>query len=119
MNPEHIGSSRRGLREWLVQRLTALYMAGFVVYAIVYFSFRPPLSFEQWHGWFAAGPVRAAVGLFCLSVLVHGWIGVRSVFLDYLKPLWVRFTASVAVAVAFIGLGLWLIELLVGAGGWR
>lgn len=116
MNPEHIGSTRRGLREWLVQRLTALYMAGFAVFAIVYVSFQPPVNFVQWHGWFASGPVRAAVALFCLSILVHAWIGIRSVFLDYLKPLWVRFTASLLMAVAFIVIGLWLGELLVAAG---
>lgn len=116
MNPEHIGSTRRGLREWLVQRLTALYMAAFAAFAIMYFSFSPPQSFVQWQNWFASGPVRAGVALFFLSILVHAWIGVRSVFLDYLKPLWVRFVASLVMTVAFIALGLWLVELLVGVG---
>ena len=101
------GSAHSGLGEWLLQRLSALYLAGFTVWLVVW-----PANYLAWKAWMAAGGVRLAFALFFLSVLVHAWVGMRSVFLDYLKPLWVRFVAQLLLAGGLLVLAFWAAQIL-------
>ena len=108
-----LGSAHRGLMEWLVQRVTSIYLGVFTVYILVYFSVNPITSYTGWSTYFASGAVRLAWGLFFVSLLLHAWVGLRSIYLDYLKPDWVRFTVTVATAIAMTGLGLWAANILI------
>ena len=107
-----LGSAHRGLGEWLWQRVTSVYMAGFVVYAVIYLSLAPIRDFAAWQAWFAIGYVRLAWGLFILSLLIHAWIGMRSIYLDYLRPLWLRSIVSLLTALGLLALGLWAARIL-------
>jgi succinate dehydrogenase / fumarate reductase membrane anchor subunit len=106
------GSAHRGLGEWLVQRVTALYLAGFTLYLVVYFALYPIPDHAAWRAYFAAGPVRLAWALAVLGTLLHAWIGLRSIYMDYLHPLWLRFGVMMLTALALLALGLWAIEIL-------
>ena len=106
------GSAHAGLMGWLLQRVSSLYMAGFVVYAILNFSIAPIHDYLEWKAWFASGPVRLAWALFILSLLVHVWIGLRSIYMDYLHPLWLRFGISLFTALGLLALGLWAAQIL-------
>ena len=99
--------------EWLVQRVTSIYLAVFTVYALFYLALNPIRTYAAWSEYFASGAVRLAWGLFFVSVLLHAWVGLRSIYLDYLKPDWVRFTVTVATAIAMTGLGLWAANILI------
>ncbi len=81
------GSAHAGVAEWLLQRVTSLYMGGFVIYAIVHLSLSPVRDYTAWKTWFATGYVRIAWALFLASILIHAWVGMRSIYLDYLHPL--------------------------------
>jgi succinate dehydrogenase / fumarate reductase membrane anchor subunit len=107
-----LGGSRTGLGEWLLQRLTALYISAFVVYLVMRFSVAPIVEFMEWQLWFASGAVRVSWGLFFASALVHAWIGLRSVYLDYVRPLWLRFTALTLTGTALLALALWTAQFL-------
>ena len=97
---------------WLWQRVTSIYMAGFVVYVIVHLSLSPVRDHAAWTVWFGIGYVRMAWAIFILSVLVHAWIGMRSIYLDYLHPLWLRFSVSLFTALGLLALGLWAARIL-------
>lgn len=105
-------SAHAGTGEWLLQRLTALYIAGFGLYLVVRFVLFPISTFEAWRAWVAGGVVRIAFGLFVLSLLLHAWGGMRNVYMDYVYPLWLRFIVSFATALGLIALGLWAARLL-------
>ncbi len=107
-----LGSAHRGLMEWLVQRVTSIYLGGFTIYLIVYLALTPVKNYVTWTAYFAHGAVRLAWGLFFLSLLLHAWVGLRSIYLDYLHPAWLRFTATVSTAVAMIALGFWAAHIL-------
>lgn len=110
-------SAHSGTGEWLLQRLTALYIAGFSLYVLLRLMLAPLGTFDAWRAWFAAGAVRVAFGLFVLSLLLHAWSGMRNVYMDYLRPLWLRFLVSFATALGLLALGLWAARLLlVGPG---
>jgi succinate dehydrogenase / fumarate reductase membrane anchor subunit len=106
------GSARAGLGEWLWQRVTSIYMAGFVVYVVIYLSLSPIRDFTAWQAWFDLGIVRLAWGLFILSLLIHAWIGMRSIYLDYLHPLWLRSGVSLLTVLGLLALGLWAARIL-------
>ncbi len=105
------GSAHAGMMQWLWQRVTSIYMAGFVVYVIVHLSLSPVRDHAGWQAWFALGYVRLAWAIFILSILVHAWIGMRSIYLDYLHPLWLRFSVSLLTALGLLALGLWAAQI--------
>lgn len=107
-----LGSTRHGTRSWLLQRLTAVYIGGFVVLAAIYFVRAPIADFGAWQTLWAAPAWRVAVGVLVGSVLVHSWLGLRSVWMDYLAPTWLRFGAGVLTALALVLLALWAGHLL-------
>lgn len=110
-------SAHSGTGEWLLQRLTGLYIAGFALYVVVRLLLAPIATFDAWRVWFASGEVRIATGLFVLSLLLHAWGGMRNVYMDYVRPLWLRFVVSFATALGLLALGLWAAQLLlVGPG---
>ena len=110
--PDSSGSAHTGLMEWLLQRVSSLYMAGFVVYAIVYFGLQPVRDHAAWQAWFALGSVRILWAIFIFSLLLHAWIGMRSIFMDYIHPLWIRFSLSLITAFGLLALGLWAAQIL-------
>jgi succinate dehydrogenase / fumarate reductase membrane anchor subunit len=112
-SPRFLGSSNSGLGEWVWQRVSALYLAGFALWLTVHFFSSPPADYPAWQAWFAQGGVRLAFGLAYISVLVHAWVGMRSVFIDYIKPAGLRFLLQMLLAVALVGLALWAGQILI------
>lgn len=108
----HSGSAHRGLGEWLVQRVSALYLAGFSFWLVLRLGLGWPAGYTTWKAWLGGGGVRLAFGMFFLSVALHVWVGMRSVFLDYVKPPWLRFTLQMITAVGLVALLLWAAEIL-------
>jgi len=112
MKPRGSGSAHSGLGEWLLQRLSALYLAGFALWLVAQFAIAASMDYVSWKAWMTTGGVRLAFALFFLSMLVHGWVGMRSVFLDYLKPLWMRSVMQFLLALGLLALALWAAEIL-------
>jgi succinate dehydrogenase / fumarate reductase membrane anchor subunit len=104
-----------GLRDWLLQRLTAIYLACFLGYLLVHFLLQPQHTFQQWHGWVTGPAMIIATAMFFLAVLVHGWVGMRDVVLDYVHTIGLRLTMLSLIALTLIGSGLWALRILVQA----
>ncbi len=105
-------STRSGFVEWLVQRLSALYVAGFSIYLGAVLVFSPPADYQAWRAWLGAGSIRLGLALFVVLLLIHAWIGMRSIFIDYLHPLWLRLSALIVTATGLLALGIWAGEIL-------
>lgn len=113
MNPSRsLGSAHRGLMEWLVQRITSVYLAGFTIYILVYLVLHPVKNYLAWTNYFASGAVRLAWSLFFFSLLLHVWVGLRSIYLDYVKPDSLRFAVTAVTAMGLVALGLWTATIL-------
>ena len=112
MRPRTIGSAGSGFGEWLLQRLTALYLTGFTLWLAWCLAVNPPADYPAWTRWFGLGGVRLAFALFYVSALVHAWVGMRSVYLDYAKPLWVRALVQLLTIIGLLALGLWAAQIL-------
>ncbi len=106
-----------GLRAWLLQRITAIYLGVYLVYLLVYFWLHPRPDYAQWRDWFAQPLVAIGSAGFFLALLLHGWVGVRDVILDYVHHLGLRLVILVMIAVLLIACGLWTVRILMLAGG--
>jgi len=101
-----------GLRDWLLQRISAVYLAGFLVFFLLHLALSPAPGYETWHAWFAHPAMAVASAAFILAVLLHGWLGMRDVVLDYVHRLWLRLLLLSLIGLLLTGCGLWALHIL-------
>lgn len=101
-----------GLRAWMVQRFTAVYMLLFIVFALLRFLFNRPHSYDDWQHWVTIPFVLILTALFFVALLLHAWVGLRDVMVDYVRVLPIRVALLASLAFVLIGLGLWVLEIL-------
>lgn len=101
-----------GLRAWLVQRVSAVYMLLFILLALLRFAFDRPHSYDAWRAWLATPFVLFAGALFFIALLLHAWVGLRDVMMDYIRPLPLRLALLAALAFVLAALGLWALRIL-------
>ena len=106
------GSAGSGTGEWLWQRLSAVYLAGFALLELLYLFFHPVHDYASWKQLFHQPVLRVLWLLGFVALLVHAWIGMRSVYLDYLHRFWLRFAATMISAIALFACGVWLVLIL-------
>jgi len=100
-----------GLRAWLVQRLSAVYMLLFIVSFLVQLAVDAPRSYAAWHGWVTSSSMGVATGVFFAALLAHVWIGVRDVIMDYVRPAALRVSALTLLAFGLTATGLWVAQI--------
>lgn len=103
-----------GLRDWLVQRVTAAVMALYVLVLAGWALWQPVLGYDNWTELFSGNLVRSFTLLFLLSLFYHAWIGVRDIVMDYVKPAAVRLVLHVLVILALILYVIWSVQILWG-----
>jgi succinate dehydrogenase / fumarate reductase membrane anchor subunit len=106
-----------GLRAWLVQRVSAVYMLFFIVFFLLHFALDPPHSSPAWNAWMASRSVSIATTVFFAALLAHAWVGLRDVILDYVHPVAVRMCVLVLLAIGLVATGAWMIRILWTARG--
>lgn len=103
-----------GLRDWLLQRITALVMALYLVLLSGYLLLQPYLDYDVWTALFSNQVVRTFPMLFLLSLFYHAWVGVRDIVMDYVKPAWMRLLIHVLVIMALLLYAIWAVEIFWG-----
>lgn len=101
-----------GLRAWLLQRFTAAYIALYILVTGVWFLWQPLHSHAQWQAWLAAPLPNLATALFIATLLIHAWVGVRDVIMDYVRHTGLRVSLMALVAVVLGGCGLWSLRVV-------
>jgi succinate dehydrogenase / fumarate reductase membrane anchor subunit len=101
-----------GLKDWIAQRATAVIMAVYTVIFAVAALATCPTTFEAWRGLFANGFMKFATFLFFLALFYHAWIGIRDIWMDYVKPTGLRLTLHVVTIAALVGYAGWAAQIL-------
>ncbi len=107
-----VSRQAHGLRAWLLQRITAVYLLLFLLYLSVHFLRSPLDGFGAWHAWLAHPLVNLATGLFVLSLLLHAWVGIRDIVIDYVTHTGLRVSLFAAVMLLLGGCGIWSLRVL-------
>lgn len=104
--------AHQGLRDWVIQRVSAVVMALYSIFLIGYFVMNPSGSFAEWHTLFSYTATKIATILFLLCLMFHAWIGMWTVFTDYVKPFVLRFILEVIVFFMLAACFIWGILIL-------
>ena len=101
-----------GLRDLLAQRVTAVVMALYTVILLVSFLSGSNFSYEGWAGLFAQQWFKLATFVTFLSLFYHAWVGMRDIWMDYVKPVSVRLSLQVATLLWLVGCAGWAAQIL-------
>ncbi len=101
-----------GLTDWLAQRITAVVMTVYLAILVGVLLVRPPQQYEGWRALFQGQPMRIFTLVFFVCVFWHAWVGVRDIFMDYIKHTAIRLALealAILVLVAYTG---WAVQIL-------
>ena len=101
-----------GLKDWLAQRMTAVVLAVYTVVLLGSLLLLPELNYGTWAGLFATGWMKVLTLLAIAALCWHAWIGVRDIYMDYIKPTGVRLLLQVATIVLLAAYAFWAVVIL-------
>jgi succinate dehydrogenase / fumarate reductase membrane anchor subunit len=106
--------SRRasGLRAWILQRISAVYLGVFTPVLLWHFLSAPPADYLVWRAWVALPWVSIGLFLYVTALMVHSWVGIRDVLIDYVHPLAIRVTLLTLFGLLFLGSALWALQAI-------
>lgn len=112
MVKRNVSGAHYGLKDWLIQRVTAVSMALYTLFLAGFLLTHRTLDYHAWQGLFQSQPVRLASLLFLFSVFIHAWVGMRDIFMDYIHPTFIRLAQHVAVILALVAYAAWAAQIL-------
>jgi succinate dehydrogenase / fumarate reductase, membrane anchor subunit len=116
--PTHYGSKRLvvgahyGFRDWLSQRVTAALMGLFTLVLLAQVLFGGPLGYERWAAIFSAQWMKVFSFVTIICLLVHAWVGMRDIWMDYIKPVGLRLALQVFTIAWLLGCAGWAVQVL-------
>jgi len=113
--------SRSGVADWLVQRVSAYILAAYFVVIVGFLVFNPGVDYTQWHGFMTCTAMRIFSLLALLALAAHAWIGLWTVFTDYVterqmgaKATVIRLFLQTGMAICIFVFVVWGIQILWG-----
>ncbi len=106
-----------GLRAWLVQRVSAVYMLLFIVFVLGALSLHPRHTYSEWHAWISHPGLSIAIFVFFAALLGHMAVGLRDVLFDYVRPARLRPILLGVLIVGLSGMAAWMLWILWRAQG--
>jgi succinate dehydrogenase / fumarate reductase membrane anchor subunit len=107
-----VAGAHYGLGSWLAQRVTAVVMTVYTIVLLGWLFALPEFNYGTWAGMFASVWMKVLTLLALVSVLWHAWVGVRNIFMDYIKPTGLRLFLQSATIVALAGQAVWAVIIL-------
>jgi len=101
-----------GFRDWLAQRITAIVMAVFTVVLLVAFLTGQNFSYEGWAGLFARQWFKLFALVTFLGLFYHAWVGIRDIWMDYVKNAGVRLFLMLATIFWLLACAAWTVQIL-------
>jgi succinate dehydrogenase / fumarate reductase membrane anchor subunit len=101
-----------GLRDWLSQRITGALMALFTIVLLLQLLLGGPLGYDRWAAIFSSQWMRVLTFAVIMSLAWHAWVGVRDIWMDYVKPVGMRLLLQVASIVWLVGCAGWAVQVL-------
>ncbi|MCK5387146.1 MAG: succinate dehydrogenase, hydrophobic membrane anchor protein [Gammaproteobacteria bacterium] len=103
----------QGMRAWLLQRLTAIYIAVYSLSLTIWIVTNFPVNYSSWYSVFSHPIMLIATVIFYLSLFIHAWVGMRDILVDYAKPSSVRFILLTALALFLTVMTTWLLLIVI------
>ena len=102
-----------GMGDWLRQRFTAVANICYTLILLVAFFAGRNYSYDGWAGLFSHAWMKVATLIGFFSLALHVWVGIRDIWMDYVKPTGIRLALQagtvvwLAACVAYLVIILW------------
>lgn len=101
-----------GMRTWILQRLTAIYMLLYLIGFGIILLRQPVLDFSHWQALFTSPAANIATDLFFFSLLFHAWVGIRDILIDYVHASSIRLLLWIIITLGTVAMGIWVSMIL-------
>ncbi len=109
--------SRTGLSDWLIQRVTSLVLLAYFI--VIAYQLVGSVDYTSWRLLFDQTWMKVFTLMAALSLVAHSWIGLWSVFTDYLtermlgpKGNIIRLLSQLAASLALFGYVIWVVVII-------
>ena len=120
---EKIGTKRivvgahYGTMDYIAQRLTAIILAVYTLVLLIGILTMSGFTYQGWKGLFTFTVFMVPVGqilasLAMISLAWHAWIGIRDIWMDYIKPVGLRLFLMVLTVLWLVGSVVYFINTL-------
>ena len=110
------GLTGSGSRDWIMQRISAVVLAVYAVVMVAFFLFNGSVGYEQWVMFIMSMPMRLLSLLAIVALAVHAWVGMWTVFTDYIKSTGLRIVLQAAMIIAILVYLFWGVMIFWGRG---
>ena len=102
-----------GMRDWLAQRVTAVLMTLFTLLLLAQVLLTSgEIGYDKWAGIFSSQWMKSLTLAVLVAFAYHVWVGVRDIWMDYIKPVGVRLLLQVFTIVWLVACIGWAIQVL-------
>ena len=101
-----------GVKDWLAQRVTAIVMAVYTVILLVAFLTAQDFSYQGWAGLFSRQWFKLFSLVTFLALYYHAWVGIRDIWMDYVKSAGLRLFLMLATIFWLIACAAWTVQIL-------
>ncbi|MDG2460374.1 MAG: succinate dehydrogenase, hydrophobic membrane anchor protein [Luminiphilus sp.] len=109
--------SRTGLSDWLIQRVTSIILLAYFI--LIAYQLLGSVDYTSWESLFEQTWMKVFTLLAALSLAAHSWIGLWSVFTDYLtermlgpKGNVIRLTCQLWASTALVAYVIWAVVIV-------
>ncbi|MDQ8037897.1 MAG: succinate dehydrogenase, hydrophobic membrane anchor protein [Pedobacter sp.] len=113
--------SRSGLSDWLIQRVSAYILGAYFLFIVGYLLCTKDVYFSDWYALMSSTGMRIFTLLAILSLAAHAWVGLWTVFTDYIterqmgpKAAVIRLVFQTGMALFVFVYVVWGIQILWG-----
>jgi succinate dehydrogenase / fumarate reductase membrane anchor subunit len=102
-----------GTRDWIAQRVTGGLMAVFTVVVLARLLLSSgPIGYDKWAGLFAGQGMKMLTFATIVGLLYHVWVGMRDIWMDYVRPVGVRLALQIFTLIYLVGCAGWAVQVL-------
>lgn len=105
---------KNGLQDWIIQRVSAIVVGAYSLFIFAFLICHANLTYATWHALFDHTVVKIISLITLLLVMMHAWVGIWTVFTDYVKPQVLRLILQAIVIIALVYYFFWGVQILWG-----
>ena len=103
-----------GLRDWLIQRVTAVVLGLYFVFLLGFFLTHPQFGYHEWKTLHQNMVFRIVNVIVIIALVKHAWIGLWTVTTDYIKCSMIRVSVQMLILFSLLGMWVWFLMILWG-----
>lgn len=101
-----------GLRDWLIQRVSAVILGVYFLLLLGFACLHPDLQYQHWLTLLHTPWFRIASLLALIALVLHAWLGIWTITTDYLSGVCLRICVQLLVILVLLASLIWGVEIL-------